>query len=158
MSADERFDRIDAALERQARYAQEFRTEVIVRFERIDERLSLMGATLTNINSQMAINTKAMERLQIGLDAGAAAWVRARNCKRYRRHAPTVARPFLLKRLRRRCLACRIPNRDRYRPDLGSVACNRKGRLQGKGSAHLGCAEEVLMEVRCRVHRDASRR
>src|ERR1700722_3499788 len=57
---DERFDRIDAALERQARYAQEFRTEVIVRFERIDERLSLMGATLTNINSQMAINTKAM--------------------------------------------------------------------------------------------------
>jgi hypothetical protein len=71
MTQDERFDRIDAALERMGqhseqrfgtltRYVLDFRKEAFSRFERMDERLSIMNATLVNLNSQMAINTKAM--------------------------------------------------------------------------------------------------
>ena len=74
MTVDERFDRIDASIERlgQAlesltRYTLDFREETARQFEIMDNRLNVLAATMANVEVRLAPLTKA------AIDAGAVA-------------------------------------------------------------------------------------
>ncbi len=65
MTQDERFDRIDANMERMWAYIQDFRGEAVSRLTVIENRLDGLGATVANIDARFPALTKSM------LDAGA---------------------------------------------------------------------------------------
>lgn len=64
MTHDERFDRIDAHMERMSAYIQDFRSEAIDRLAVIENRLDGLSATVANIDARFPALTKLM------LDAG----------------------------------------------------------------------------------------
>ncbi len=59
MTAAERFDRIEAALERVSKYILHFRIDVIRQFEVIDRRLDVLGSTVSGFDSEMSVVTKS---------------------------------------------------------------------------------------------------
>ncbi len=64
MTHDQRFDRIDANMERMWAYIQEFRSEAMDRLSVIENRLDGLSATVANIDARFPALTKSM------LDAG----------------------------------------------------------------------------------------
>jgi hypothetical protein len=71
MTTDERLDRIDKSIQDlheliagQTRYVQEFRTEVIRRFDDIDRRMDTMVVTVGSIDSRMPGLTRSVMAME----------------------------------------------------------------------------------------------
>jgi hypothetical protein len=57
---DERFDRVDARFDRQDEYILKFRSEVIVRFEAVEQKVGLLALTVGSLDSRMPGLTQAV--------------------------------------------------------------------------------------------------
>jgi|SRR6185437_5330072 hypothetical protein len=61
MTTDERFDRLDAALERLTQYILEFRTETVRRFEWLEKRIDIVSGNVSALEAKIGPYTKATE-------------------------------------------------------------------------------------------------
>jgi len=57
---DERFDRVDARFDRQDDYMLKFRSEVILRFEAVEQKVGLLALTVGSLDSRMPGLTQAV--------------------------------------------------------------------------------------------------
>ena len=60
MTADERFDRVDSAIERLTQYILDFRQETATRLQAIDNRLDVLASTLASLDARQPALTKAI--------------------------------------------------------------------------------------------------
>ena len=60
MTADERFDRVDSAIERLTQYILDFRQETATRLQAIDNRLDVLASTLASRDARQPALTKAI--------------------------------------------------------------------------------------------------
>jgi ABC-type transporter Mla subunit MlaD len=60
MTADERFDRVDGAIERLTQHILNFRQETAPRLQTIDNRLDMLSSTLASLDARQPALTKAI--------------------------------------------------------------------------------------------------
>jgi ABC-type transporter Mla subunit MlaD len=60
MTPDERFDRLEGAIERLTRYVLDFRQETAARLPTIENRLDVLSSTLASLDARQPALTKAI--------------------------------------------------------------------------------------------------
>jgi hypothetical protein len=60
MTTEERFDRVDSAIERLTQYVLDLRQETATRLQTIDDRLDILSSTVASLDSRHPALTKAI--------------------------------------------------------------------------------------------------